>query len=109
MTDSRPWGAADASWIPGEADSPRGPAFQPGDRWSDPTAWARSARSCTREDCDAVGECDQPETALAGGFALGGALLALVFGWRRSRRATTPEEAAADDAEPGVPGPSPPG
>jgi hypothetical protein len=101
MTYPGPWGGADASWIPGEADSPPGPAFQPGDRWSDPAAWARSARSCAHEDCDRLGECDQPETALAGGLALGGALLALVYGWRRSRRATAPE-----DAEPGTSGPA---
>jgi len=93
MTYGGRWGGADASFIPGEADSPRGPAFQPSGRWSDPTAWARSARSCTREDCNAVGECDQPETALAGGLALGAALLALLYGWRRSRRAIAPEDA----------------
>ena len=29
MTYRGPWGGADASWVPGEADSPRGPAFQP--------------------------------------------------------------------------------
>ena len=52
--------ARDAGWVPGEMDSPRGPAFQPGDRWSDPAAWARAARSCTRADCDRIGECDQP-------------------------------------------------
>jgi hypothetical protein len=104
------WGTARASFVPGEASSPRGPAFQPAGRWDDPTAWARGARSCTREDCDAVGECDQIETALAGGVAAAGALLALVYGWRRSRRATTPEQAAADDAArtPGEPGPTPP-
>ena len=90
MTYGGHWGGADESWIPGEADSPPGPAFQPDDRWSDPTAWARSARSCTREDCDRVGECDQIETSIAGGVAGLGALLALVYGWRRSRRAPTP-------------------
>ena len=40
-----------------------------------------------------MGECDQPETALAGGLALGAALLALLYGWRRSRRAIAPEDA----------------
>ena len=100
MTYPGPWGGADASWIPGEADSPPGPAFQPGDRWSDPTAWARSARSCPRADCDRIGECDQSETALAGGLAVSAALLALVYGWRRSRRATAPEDAEPDDSGP---------
>ncbi len=32
-------------------------------------------------------------TALAGGLALGAALLALLYGWRRSRRAIAPEDA----------------
>ena len=41
------WGASRASWVPGEMDSPRGPAFQ-GVRWDDPSAWALSARTCTR-------------------------------------------------------------
>jgi hypothetical protein len=110
MRHPGPWGGARAGGVPGEMDSPPGPAFQSGDRWSDPDAWARSARSCTREDCDRVGECDQAETALAGGAAGLGALFALAYGWRRSRRATTPEEAAADDATagPGEPGPRPP-
>jgi hypothetical protein len=104
-----PWGAARAGWVPGEMDSPPGPAFQPDGRWSDPGAWARSARSCTREDCDRIGECDQAETALAAGVAGLGALFALIYGWRRSRRAPAPEDAAADDAEPDVSGASPPG
>ncbi|HZB77447.1 MAG TPA: hypothetical protein VE526_14540 [Solirubrobacteraceae bacterium] len=92
MTDGGRWGGARAGWVPGEMDSPRGPAFQPQGRWSDPDAWARSARTCTRRDCDRLGECDQTETALAGGVAGIGALMALVYGWRRSRRATAPED-----------------
>jgi hypothetical protein len=99
MTYRGPWGGAGASWVPGEADSPRGPAFQPRDRWRDPDAWARSARSCTREGCNALGECDQVETAIAGGLALSGALLALLYGWRRSHRATAPEDADPDSSE----------
>ena len=35
------WGATRAGWVPGEMDSPRGPAFQPQGRWSDPDGWAR--------------------------------------------------------------------
>ena len=95
-----PWGGADASWVPGEADSPRGPAFQPDGRWSDPDRWARAARSCTRRDCDEIGECDHVETALAGGAAAAGALVALFYGWRRSRRATAPEDVATATPRP---------
>ena len=46
-------------------DSPRGPAFQPQGRWSDPEGWARRARPCTFRGCDEVGECDTPETLAA--------------------------------------------
>jgi hypothetical protein len=58
------WGGARAGWVPGEMDSPRGPAFQPQGRWSDPDAWARAARPCTRDRCDEAGECDGREVAL---------------------------------------------
>ena len=80
------WGGAEASWVPGEMDSPRGPAFQPQGRWSDPDAWAQAARPCTFSGCDEVGECDGVETALA----VGGALAALVVGvwWWRRRTST---------------------
>jgi hypothetical protein len=82
------WGGARARWwIPGEQDSPRGPAFQPQGRWSDPEGWADSARGC-KAGCDDVGECDGAETALgAGGAAalVGAGLLT----WRR-RRSKTP-------------------
>ena len=63
-------------------DSPRGPAFQPQGRWSDPDGWAAAARPCTRRDCDQRGECDGRETAIAGGAArsLGAAARAL---WAR--------------------------
>ena len=81
------WGDARASWVPGEMDSPRGPAFQ-GGRWSDPTAWAASARPCTRRDCDARGECDGRETLVAAILALVGLLAAVWFGVRRMRGAT---------------------
>ena len=59
------WGGARASWIPGEMDSPRGPALQPQGRWSDPDAWARAARPCTFDRCDEAGECDGREVAAA--------------------------------------------
>ncbi|MGH2947738.1 MAG: hypothetical protein ACRDPC_16050, partial [Solirubrobacteraceae bacterium] len=80
------WGAARAGWVPGEEGSPRGPAFQPQGRWSDPEGWARRARACTFGRCDEAGECDGAETALAGG-ALGLAVLVLVAAWRRRRTA----------------------
>jgi hypothetical protein len=41
-----PWGGTRAGWVPGEQSSPVGPAFQPDARWSDPSAYDRSARSC---------------------------------------------------------------
>jgi hypothetical protein len=82
------WGDARAGWIPGEESSPRGPAFQPDGRWDDPDEWARSARPCTFDRCDEVGECDGRETAIAG-LAVGAplAVLALVA-WRRGRTRT---------------------
>ena len=80
------WGGARAGWVPGEMDSPRGPAFQPQGRWSNPEGWAAAARRCTREDCDRRGECDGAETAIAATLAVLGFLGALVFGMRRMRR-----------------------
>jgi hypothetical protein len=80
------WGASRAGVVPGEMDSPRGPAFQPQGRWSDPDGWAAGARPCTRMDCDERGECDGRETAVAGGLAFLGALWALWMGVRRMRR-----------------------
>lgn len=78
------WGATRASWVPGEIDSPRGPAFQPRGRWSDPDAWAASADGCLRRTCDERGECDGRETAVAAGLAVLGLLWA---GWLAVRRA----------------------
>jgi hypothetical protein len=87
MARSEPWGGARARWwIPGEQDSPRGPAFQP-ERWRDPDAWADAARGC-QAGCDAVDECDGRETALGtAGVALGTG--ALGFGALRRRRRRT--------------------
>lgn len=81
------WGGSRAGWVPGEMDSPRGPAFQPQGRWSDPAAWAAAASPCMRRECDRRGECDGRETAMAAGLAGLGVVWALVFGARRMRRA----------------------
>jgi hypothetical protein len=40
------FGDSDESRIPGEQASPRGPAFQDDARWSDPSAYDRSAEQC---------------------------------------------------------------
>jgi Vacuolar protein sorting-associated protein 62 len=80
------WGATRAGWVPGEMDSPRGPAFQ-GVRWSDPSAWAAAARPCTAGDCDERGECDGHETAIAAVLAALGLIAAVSYGVRRMRRA----------------------
>jgi hypothetical protein len=81
------WGDSRAGWVPGEMSSPRGPAFQPQGRWSNPTGWAAAARPCTRRECDRRGECDARETATAGVLAGLGSIWALVFARRRMRRA----------------------
>jgi hypothetical protein len=80
------WGNARAGWVPGEMDSPPGPAFQPQGRWSDPDAWARAARPCTRDRCDEAGECDGRETAIALAAPLVVALTVLALLRRRSSR-----------------------
>ena len=81
------WGNARARWfVPGEQDSPPGPAFQQQGRWSDPEGWARAARSC-RADCNALGECDWREKLLGAGTlaTLVGLFGAGVHHRRRSR------------------------
>ncbi len=80
------WGDTAAGLLPGEEDSPRGPAFQPGDAWSDPAAWAATARPCTRHECDRRGECDGRETAGAAILAALGLLGAVLTAGRRLRR-----------------------
>jgi hypothetical protein len=74
MADARPWGGSRASFIPGEQDSPHGPAFQP-TRW-DPNSFAAAAHPC-RASCDHAGECDTRENAIAAGGVA--ALLAVVI------------------------------
>jgi hypothetical protein len=74
MRDPRPWGPSRASFVPGEQDSPHGPAFQP-DRW-DPNAFAAGAHPC-HATCDHVDECDTRENAVGAGAAAG--LLAVVI------------------------------
>jgi hypothetical protein len=81
------WGRARAGWVPGEESSPRGPAFQPQGRWTDPAAWARDARPCTFGRCDSVGECDGMESALLFG-GVGVVAAGALLGWRRRRRRT---------------------
>jgi len=80
------WGGSRAGWVPGEMDSPRGPAFQPHGRWSDAAGWAAAARPCRGRRCDARGECDGGETAVAAGLAGGSLLAALLAARRRVRR-----------------------
>ncbi len=86
MTYDGRWGATRAGWVPGEMDSPRGPAFQ-GVRWTDPGAWAASARPCTGRDCNERGECDGRETAIAAILAALGLITAVWYAVRRTRRA----------------------
>lgn len=87
------WGGARARrWVPGEQDSPFGPAFQRQGRWTDPDGWARAARSC-RADCDEVGECDWRESLVGGGggaAVAGGAGLVPARQRRRRRPRRTP-------------------
>jgi hypothetical protein len=43
---TQPWGNSRAGFVPGEHSSPRGPMFQPGNRWRDPAGFDQSARAC---------------------------------------------------------------
>ena len=70
------------AWIPGEMDSPRGPAFQ----HTDPEAFARAARPCTFDRCDEVGECDSREVLLPLAAPLLAALAVIGLRRRRSSR-----------------------
>jgi hypothetical protein len=93
ITEDRPpwmrypgrWGGTRAGWLPGEMDSPRGPAFQP-ERW-EAADFAAGARSCTRRECDERGECDGRETAMTAVLAALGLVAAVGYGTRRMRRA----------------------
>ena len=78
------WGASRAGAVPGEQDSPRGPAFQ-GVRWSDPAAFAASARACAVA-CRRVGACDGRERAVAAAALALTALGALAAAARVRRR-----------------------
>jgi hypothetical protein len=78
------WGDSRAR-LPFEQSSPRGPAFQPQGRWSDPGGFAASARPCTDGRCDERGECDGRELALGGGAVGALGLLVLVGTWWRRR------------------------
>ena len=79
------WGGARARWwVPGEQDSPPGPAFQGQGRWSDPERWAREARPCA-VGCARRDRCDGAETAL-GVAAISLPAGALLLEWRRRRR-----------------------
>jgi hypothetical protein len=83
------WGAARAGWVPGEMDAPRGPAFQPQGRWSDPAGWAAAAMPCRARRCDELGECDNRETAIAAVLAGLGVAGAGLYGRRRLRTTVT--------------------
>jgi hypothetical protein len=89
------WGGARQRWwIPGEQDSPRGPAVQPDGRWSDPDGWAKKARDC-QADCNSIDKCDTPETVLgpgAGAGAAGLAAAALALARRRKPKGSDPLE-----------------
>jgi len=82
------WGGARATW-PYESDSPRGPAFQ-GERWSDPDAFAASARGCAAERCRELGACDGRETLVGGALLTLGALLVGGAGAARRRHRRAP-------------------
>jgi hypothetical protein len=92
MSYSGRWGGARARWwIPGEQDSPVGPAFQRGRRWSDPDAFADAARDC-QADCDHVNACDAPERGLSLAFAAIPLVLLLLI--RRRLRRQSPGSAS---------------
>jgi hypothetical protein len=87
MTYPGRWGNARARpWIPGEQDSPRGPVFQPNDRWTDPDQFAASARAC-QASCNHVNACDTPERGLTLAFAAVPAALLLLIRRRYGRPA----------------------
>jgi hypothetical protein len=84
------WGdARQRWWIPGEQDSPHGPAFQPDGRWSDPDGWAGKARDC-QADCNSIDKCDTPETLGGGGAIAAAGAGAIALFIRRRNRGQTP-------------------
>jgi hypothetical protein len=76
------WGHARAGAVPGEMDSPRGPGFQ----HTDPDAFAATARPCTGDRCDEVGECDSRELLLPLAAPVLAALAVIAARRRRSSR-----------------------
>lgn len=76
------WGGSVAGIVPGESDSPRGPAFQPGRRWTDPEGLHRRARAC------GSGAAPRPLAASAGLAATVAMLILMPFAvvLRRRRR-----------------------
>jgi Vacuolar protein sorting-associated protein 62 len=87
MTYPGRWGNARArSWIPGEQDSPPGPAFQDNPRWTDPDAFASAARGC-QASCNHVNACDAPERGIALAAAAIPAALLLLLRRRRTAAA----------------------
>jgi hypothetical protein len=88
------WGGTRAGWVPGERDSPQGPAFAPPGAWHDPGAWAAAAGPCRAERCNERGECDQPETLMAAGLAGLGLIAVAVLARRRLRAIAPPSPPA---------------
>ena len=79
------WGGAKArSWVPGEQDSPRGPAFQ-SDRWNAPDVWADKAHEY-RAECNAVDACDGHEVALGVAGVVASTVVLLLASLRLRRR-----------------------
>jgi len=76
------WGRSDANAVPGEASSPRGPAFQQDGPYADPERELREARAC------GSGAPPHPWPVQAGAALLGlmGGL-GLTLAWRGRRRA----------------------
>jgi len=77
------WGGSEAGLVPGESDSPPGPAFQPGRRWADPEGLHRHARAC------GSGAAPRPPLLQAGLGGLTALAVALLVAAVRRRRAST--------------------
>jgi MYXO-CTERM domain-containing protein len=77
------FGSSEASFVPGEQSSPRGPAFQP--EWADPARLEREARSCTAEP---------PGRAWQAPVMIGLVALPVLILAARARRRRRPAEAS---------------